>query len=96
MDNDNKNRRHNDDQIINILLGLSKDMGEVKGSVKGVETHLGTLNSKVATQEKEISGVKQNMAYEKGRVKTIGSIWGVASGIFSSVVIYFLTVGKGQ
>jgi len=53
---------------------IMHELGSISGQLKGIDTHLETLNGKVVTHQKEIGRIKESRARQTGIVVGVSSV----------------------
>lgn len=81
-------------EIMNAIAELHTGQELIKQEITGVKDHLGTLNSKVATQAGQIGQVQLRNATEDGKKagskNIVTAMWSVGSVIICSVGVVIL------
>jgi len=69
-----------DTEILNAILSLGKDIGDIKGDMEGVKANVITLLKHKSDQEKRVRVLEYNSYAKKGAIAVLVFALGSAAG----------------
>lgn len=72
-----------------ILIDIAQDIGEIKGELKGMNSHLARINGRLDNHSKRINKNTNKVNVLKGQSFLLGGIAGFVISVVAIVIEYF-------
>lgn len=80
----------NEHEILEAVLGMKDDIGNLKGLMEGYASRLDEHTKTEQEQWAEIRSLKSGFERQKGAIKGIGTVLGLAGTCAGAVVTWFV------